>query len=84
MPTFWAYFWFVEQMLLNLSCFVHNTSWFNVKPFIGTSGNEEEARTHQGKDEPWDVSSRLQIHHVPFMTIYCHAEMFDLFRNSKL
>lgn len=84
MQTFWACFWFVEQMLLNLSCFVRNTSWFNVKPFIGTSGNEEEARTHQGKDEPWDVSGRLQIHHVPFMTIYCHAEMFDLFRNSKL
>lgn len=36
--NFWAYFWFVEQMLLNLSFFVHNASWFNVKPFIGTSG----------------------------------------------
>ena len=44
--NFWAYFCFVEPMLLKLSCFVHNTSWFNVKPFIGTSGNEEEARMH--------------------------------------
>lgn len=49
MQNFWAYFWFVEQMLLNLSFFVHNASWFNVTPFIGTSGMRKRPKCPREK-----------------------------------
>ena len=53
---------FCAQYLLVQGKAIHRDKW-----------DEEEARMHQGKDEPWDFPGRLQIHHVTFVTIYCHA-----------
>lgn len=81
MQKFEAYFWLVEQVLLNVLFEIQNTTWFSVKPFYGDKWDEEKTRMCQTKDGSWAFLAIFKSSHLwCFMS---HWNKFLLFRNNK-